>query len=208
MKEKLPDWCDRVVDKQPGFMLYAGDWQEYATDYDSEEIGEMVKALLNVFLTGEATEFHDRGMRQFSYVKKCVENTYNRYKGIKGKEALPFEKWLDEEYKQRLTIVDDRQEPSPNVTKNNTNDQSPETNSQSPIINNQIPEFKHNDRNRAERENEKESVRGEPAGDPSTEELMAAWQEALSRGDNKEAYRLDSELFKRGIKVDPFSMRR
>lgn len=65
MKEKLPDWCDRVVDKQPGFMLYAGDWQEYATDYDSEEIGDMVKALLKMFLTGEVTEFHDRGMRQF-----------------------------------------------------------------------------------------------------------------------------------------------
>lgn len=215
MKEKLPDWCDRVVDRQPGFMLYADDWQEYSADYDASEIGEMVKALLNVFLTGEATEFDDRGMRQFyrqamkameadrkSYVRKCVENTYNRYKGIKGKEALPFEAWLDEEYKQRLTTVDDRQEPSPDVTKNNINYQSPVINNQSPTNNNQSSECKSNDRHREERENERESVRRGGEGETIVE-LQKKWLEAMSDGKRSEAFEISNLLFVNGYNIDP-----
>lgn len=215
MKEKLPDWCDRVVDRQPGFMLYADDWQEYSADYDSREIGEMVKAILKVFLTGEITEFPDRGMRQFyrqalkaieadrrSYVTKCVENAYNRYKGIRGKDSLSFDRWLQEIYKQRLTTVDDRQEPSPNVTKNNTNNQLPETNSQLPIINDQLPENKHNASGKEERENQGESVRGGEEG-KTVADLQSQWAYAMSRGDRKTAYDISCELFRKGFNIDP-----
>jgi len=131
---------------QPGFMIYADDWENYISDYEPEEIGEMLKALLGYFLTGELTEFTDRGMRQFfrqgtksidfdrkRYDKKCLQNAYNRYRGVCKKskiEPLSFEEWL--------TTVNDRREPLTKPT--NINNQSPITNNQPPITNNQYSE--------------------------------------------------------------------
>lgn len=123
--------------KQPGFMIYADDWELYAGDYSDEEIGQMLKALLLYFTRRKKTEFSDRGMRQFfrqaakaidldakRYTDKCFQNAYNRYKGIckqRDEKPLPFEEWL--------TTVDDRHETSP-IPIPTTNNQKSDTNNQ------------------------------------------------------------------------------
>ena len=130
---------------QPGFMIYADDWLVYAEEYSTEEIGEMVKALLAYFNAGEYTEFGDRGMRQFfrqaakaidydrkRYEDKCLHNAHNRYKGLckkRGIEPLDFDEWL--------TTLDDGQRPSTNPT----NNQLPVIKDQSsiPIVKDQTP---------------------------------------------------------------------
>ena len=127
-------------------MIYAEDWDAYSEEYTTEEIGQMMKALLAYFQTGEHTEFTDRGMRQFyrqatkaididgqRYLKKCADNAYHRYIGIckrKGIEPLSREDW-DEQ--RNLTDVDERQHPLTNSTNNNTNTQFPIANTQPPI---------------------------------------------------------------------------
>lgn len=132
--------------EQPGFMIYAEDWLVYAEEYNTEEIGTMVKALLAYFSTGEHTDFSDRGMRQFyrqatkaidldrkHYEDKCLHNAHNRYKGLckkKGLEPLDFEEWL--------TMEDDCQRPSTKPT--NNNNQLPIIKDQSPVINSQWSE--------------------------------------------------------------------
>ena len=129
---------------QPGFMIYADDWLNYAEEYSAEEIGEMLKALLAYFTTGENAAFTDRGMRQFyrqtkksidfdriRYDNKCLQNAYNRYRGTckkKGIEPLVYEDWL--------STVNDGQQPSTKPT----NNQSPTINNQKPKTNNQSPE--------------------------------------------------------------------
>lgn len=133
--------------ERPGFMIYAEDWCAYSEEYTTEEIGQMIKALLAYFQTGEHTEFTDRGMRQFyrqatkaididgqRYLKKCADNAYHRYIGIckrKGIEPLSREDW-DEQ--RNLTDVDACQHLLTNLTNNNNNInlQSPITNTQSP----------------------------------------------------------------------------
>ena len=134
---------------QPGFMIYADDWSNYLSDYNPEEVGEMLKALLGYFLTGEATEFADRGMRQFfrqaakgidfdrkRYDDKCLQNAYNRYRGTckrKNVNPLDFEEWL--------TTVNDRQQASTtddesfSITNINNQSPIPISNSQFSIIN-------------------------------------------------------------------------
>ena len=132
---------------QPGFLIYADDWLVYAEEYSAEEIGKMVKALLSYFCTGEHTEFADRGMRQFfrqatkaidldraRYEKKCLQNAYNRYKGIckqRNENPLSFEEWL--------TTVDERHEPSP-IPIINTNNQQSITNNHYSTVNTQESE--------------------------------------------------------------------
>lgn len=141
---------------QPGFMIYADDWSNYLSDYSTEEVGEMLKALLGYFLTGEVTEFEDRGMRQFfrqaakaidfdrrRYDKKCLQNAYNRFRGEwkkKNKDVEPpsFEEWkttVDE--RQRPSLTDDESFPIANT---NNNNQSSIPNNQLPIPNNQLSE--------------------------------------------------------------------
>ena len=131
---------------QPGFMIYADDWSNYMSDYNPEEVGEMLKALLGYFLTGEVTEFADRGMRQFfrqaakaidfdrkRYDNKCLQNAYNRFCGLWKKQNKDVEPPSFEEWK---TTVNDRQESS------RADDESlpiTNTNNQSPIISNQYP---------------------------------------------------------------------
>lgn len=112
--------------KQPGFMIYAEDWEVYTEDYSDEELGQMLRAMLLYFSKGEETAFSDRSMRQFfrqttrsidadakHYEDKCRKNAYNRYKGLCRQmkvKALPFDRWVTE--------VDDRQQPSPIPTTN------------------------------------------------------------------------------------------
>ena len=138
---------------QPGFMIYADDWENYLNDYSSQEVGEMLKSLLGYFLTGEVTEFADRGMRQFfrqsakgidldrkRYDNKCLQNAYNRYRGTckkKNTEPLSYEEWM--------TTVNEGQEPSTTVNESfsisitNTNNQQSitNTNNQQSKANNQ-----------------------------------------------------------------------
>lgn len=136
---------------QPGFMIYADDWENYFSDYRVEEIGEMLKALLQYFLTGETTEFSDRGMRQFfrqaakaidldrmRYDKKCLQNAYNRYRGICKKnheEPNSYEEWL---------AINDRQELLTKVEESfsipTTNNQYSVVKSQPSVLNEQKPE--------------------------------------------------------------------
>ena len=128
---------------QPGFMLYVDDWLTYIEDYDTTEIGEMLKALLAYFLTGETAEFTDRGMRQFfrqaakaiefdrkRYDDKCLQNAYNRYRGTckrNDTQPMSFEEWS--------TTVDDRQQMS---TTDNGSFSIPTTNSQLSNTNSQL----------------------------------------------------------------------
>lgn len=131
---------------RPGFMIYADDWITYSADYAPEEIGQMINALLAYFMTGEHTEFSDRGMRQFyrqatkaidydgaRYIKKCEDNAYHRYTGIckqKGQTPLSREEW-DE--RRISTDVNARQR---TLTKM-TNNQPPAVSIQPPSPRNQ-----------------------------------------------------------------------
>lgn len=137
---------------QSGFMIYAEDWISYTEEYTSEEIGQMLKALLAYFLYGEHTEFTDRGMRQFyrqvvkavdldrtRYNEKCESNAYNRYRGLckeKGATPLNRDDWKKEIYSKNSesTTVDDRQPSSPiTIPIVNTNNQQSVFNSQHSI---------------------------------------------------------------------------
>ncbi len=133
--------------KQPGFMIYAEDWEVYTEDYSDEELGEMLRALLLYFGKSEQTTFTDRGMRQFyklatksidldimRYEDKCLKNAYKRYQGLckeRHVKALSFEAWQEnpEQAKQQLTAVDSGQAESPT--------QTPTINTQKSTFNNQ-----------------------------------------------------------------------
>lgn len=157
---------------QPGFMIYADDWSNYISDYSTEEIGEMLKALLCYFSTGEVTEFEDRGMRQFyrqavksivldriRYEDKCLKNAYNRYRGTfknKDKQPLDFDDWYSDVYMKNqgtLTNVNRRQGTSTDVTNTNTNNQLP-----TPIINSQSSEISFERESRGETLNDREAA--------------------------------------------------
>ena len=132
--------------KQPGFMIYAEDWAAYTEDFNDEELGRMLRALLAYFDTQEQPSFSDRGMRQFfrlasrgidldikRYNERCRQNAYNRYKGAckqQHEKPMSYEEWL--------TNVDDRGPSSTNVTNTNTN-----TNSQPSTINHQPSKTKN-----------------------------------------------------------------
>ena len=136
--------------KQPGFMIYAEDWAAYTEDYNDEELGRMLRALLLYFDTQEQPGFSDRGMRQFfklasksidldvrRYTNKCQQNAYNRYKGIckkRSERPLSFEEWLTafDERQASSTVMDERQFSPTNTTNTNTN-----TNSQPSTVSNQ-----------------------------------------------------------------------
>ena len=110
--------------KQPGFMIYAEDWEIYTEEYTDEEMGKMLRALLSYFNTREQPSFPDRGMRHFfkmvsgsidrdirRYTDKCRQNAYNRYKGVcrqQHEKPLSFEEWI--------TGIDDRRQTSPTQT--------------------------------------------------------------------------------------------
>ena len=50
-------------------------------DYTPEEIGQLFKAALEYFLTGECTEFSDRGMRSaFRSVARDIDADRQRYR--------------------------------------------------------------------------------------------------------------------------------
>lgn len=133
--------------KQPGFMIYAEDWEVYTEDYSDEELGEMLRALLLYFGKSEQTTFTDRGMRQFyklatkcidldvmRYEDKCRKNAYKRYQGLckeRRVKPLPYEVWLEspEQAQQQLTAVDRGQAESPT--------QTPTINTQKSVFNNQ-----------------------------------------------------------------------
>ena len=136
--------------KQPGFMIYAEDWAAYTEDYNDEELGRMLRALLLYFDTQEQPGFSDRGMRQFfklasksidldvrRYTNKCQQNAYNRYKGIckkRSEKPLSFEEWVMafDERQASSTVMDERQFSPTNATNTNTN-----TNSQPSTVNTQ-----------------------------------------------------------------------
>jgi len=125
--------------KQPGFMIYAEDWAAYTEDFNDEELGRMLRALLTYFDTQEQPSFSDRGMRQFfrlasrgidldiqRYTNKCRQNAYSRYKGVckqQHEKPLSYEEWLTsvDECQPTSTNVDERQPTSTNVTNTNTN---------------------------------------------------------------------------------------
>lgn len=118
--------------KQPGFMIYAEDWEYYTEDYTDEEMGKMLRALLSYFNTQEQPKFSDRGMRQFfrqasgsidrdikRYTEKCRKNAYSRYKGMcrqRHEKPLSYEAWV--------TDVDDRHQTSPTETETQTQAQT------------------------------------------------------------------------------------
>ena len=119
--------------KQPGFMIYAEDWAAYTEDFNDEELGRMLRALLTYFDTQEQPSFSDRGMRQFfrlasrgidldiqRYTNKCRQNAYSRYKGVckqQHEKPLSYEEWLTsvDERQPTSTNVDERQPTSTNV---------------------------------------------------------------------------------------------
>ena len=102
---------------QPGFMVFTADWAGLLEDYDSEEIGELFKAVLRYFDTGELTDFDDRGMRQFfrqvtksidldreRYDAKCAQNAYNRYRRTckeRKEKPLDMEQWFTIVYSRK-----------------------------------------------------------------------------------------------------------
>ena len=134
--------------KQPGFMIYAEDWAAYTEDFNDEELGRMLRALLAYFDTQEQPCFSDRGMRQFfrlasrgidldikRYNERCRQNAYNRYKGAckqQHEKPMSYEEWL--------TNVDDRGPSSTIVTNTNTNTN---TSSQPSTINHQPSKTKN-----------------------------------------------------------------
>ncbi len=139
--------------KQPGFMIYAEDWNAYMVDYSDREIGRMLRALLGYFDTREEPSFSDRGMRQFfrlasrgidldirRYEDKCRKNAYVRYRGVckqNHEKPLSFEEW---------TLKADRGQPtSTNVTKpntsTNTSSQQSETSSKKTTVKNELSEM-------------------------------------------------------------------
>ena len=66
---------------QPGFMVYAETWSMLYEDYTPEEIGQLFKAALEYFLTGECTEFSERGMRSaFRSVARDIDADRQRYR--------------------------------------------------------------------------------------------------------------------------------
>ncbi len=95
--------------KPGGFMIYAEDWISFAEDFSDTEIGEVLKALILYFVTGEVKEFTDRAIRQFykqgirwinadteKYRDRCLKNAYARYRGVckeNGIDPQPFEDW-------------------------------------------------------------------------------------------------------------------
>jgi len=142
--------------KQPGFMIYAEDWAAYTEDFNDEELGRMLRALLAYFDTQEQPSFSDRGMRQFfrlasrgidldikRYNERCRQNAYNRYKGAckqQHEKPMSYEEWLTnvDDRGPSSTNVDDRGPSSTNVTNTNTN-----TNSQPSTINHQPSKTKN-----------------------------------------------------------------
>lgn len=140
--------------KQPGFMIYAEDWDVYTEDYSDEEIGAMLRALLSYFARSEETSFTDRGMRQFyklatksidldvmRYQDKCQKNAYKRYQGLckeRHVKPLSFEIWQEspEQAQKQLTAVDCGQPQSPTQT-STINTQKTTLNHQPSTIRNQ-----------------------------------------------------------------------
>ena len=153
----------------PGFMMYIDDWMSFAEDYTNEEIGAMVRAVLEYFKFGVFTDFDDRGMRQFyrqemksvdldkaRYEKKCLDNGYNAYKAHCKGTPLSKDEWIE----QRM--VTDGNEPEPTVTNTNSNANA-NSNSQQSIINNQLSDYNLNTDTRG-------SVRGGGGGyEPMTQ---------------------------------------
>ena len=144
--------------KQPGFMIYAEDWAAYTEDFNDEELGRMLRALLAYFDTQEQPSFSDRGMRQFfrlasrgidldikRYNERCRQNAYNRYKGAckqQHEKPMSYEEWLTnvDDRGPSSTNVDDREPSSTNVTNTNTNTN---TSSQPSTINHQPSKTKN-----------------------------------------------------------------
>lgn len=156
--------------KQPGFMIYAEDWAAYTEDYNDEELGRMLRALLGYFDAQEQPTFDDRGMRQFfklaakgidldrkRYEDKCRQNAYNRYKGtcrMQHEKPLSFEAWLAaaeaqqqtaqeaDDGQRSSTTVNDGHQSSPIPTPTINNQQST-VNSQQSTVSNQKQEIKN-----------------------------------------------------------------
>ena len=121
------------IKKPSGFMIYADDWEASLNLISDAEAGQIIKAVINYFMTGEIAEFTDRTLTLFftqavkrintdteHYNKKCQQNAYNRYKGLckeRGQEPLPFEEWIT----GKETTDDDCGRSSTTVTNNKPN---------------------------------------------------------------------------------------
>jgi len=208
-------------EERPGFMLYY-ETLEALDEYTAAETGIFVRAAGNYARTGALPDFEDRGLRGLwrlvqpkldrddsSYSEKCRKNRYNSYVSaekrayrkrfpgkadpVEGTDFLDYDSWvaqIDE------PTASDRLRPQP---KGSQQEQEPE---QQPNPTTTQPQ--HN-KNGNQNNNESTNQKGEPGGDRTTQELYLAWIEAMKNGDKPKAARLDTELLRRGIRIDPLT---
>ena len=98
--------------EQQGFMLYADWWGALYEDYSNEEIGQLLKAAIDYFRTGELAEFSDRSMKtafksimnnidldRQRYEKSILQKKFAAFKSKAQATEITFEQWLTEYYK-------------------------------------------------------------------------------------------------------------
>ena len=210
-------------EERPGFMIYY-ETLDALDEYTEAETGQFVRAAGNYARTGALPEFEDRGLRGLwrlvqpkldrddsSYSEKCRKNRYNSYVSaekrayrkrfpgkpdpVEGVDFMDFDSWaamVDE------PNASDRFRPEPNASELKPTTTTTRTTTEPQ------PEPQHN-HNWNRNHNESENQRGEPGGGPTTQDLYSAWAEAMKKGDKLEASRLDNELLRRGIKIDPIT---
>lgn len=206
-------------EERPGFMLYY-ETLDALDEYTEAETGQFVRAAGNYARTGALPEFEDRGLRGLwrlvqpkldrddsSYSEKCRKNRYNAYVSaekrayrkrfpgkpdpVEGVDFMDFDSWAA---KVNEPNASDCFRPEPNA-----NELKPTTTTTEPQ-----PEPQHN-HNWNRNHNESESQRGEPGRGPTTQDLYSAWAEAMKKGEKQNAARIDNELLRRGIKIDPIT---
>ena len=93
-------------------MLYADWWGDLYEDYSNEEIGQLLKAAIDYFRTGELTEFSDRSLKtaykqimnnidldRQRYAKSILQRKYAAFKSRPKAPEITFEQWMTDYYK-------------------------------------------------------------------------------------------------------------
>lgn len=73
--------------EQISFVFYT-EWDEYFTDLSNEEIGEMMRAILNYKKTGEVPSFSDRSLKfVFNLIKNQLDRDAEKWEETKNKRS-------------------------------------------------------------------------------------------------------------------------
>lgn len=115
-----------MAKKRPGTMFYFDFFYDFE-DYTDEEVGKLVRAMLNYGLTGKVPEFSDRGMKSVwrkikskmdvdaeKYESKVLQRKYAAYcKKVKneGIDPIPYEDWTIEHESGYNESITSRNEP-------------------------------------------------------------------------------------------------